>query len=102
MGNCMTSPGGQAPMHLSRFPGASYEIDTRLDEFVDTVVEASWAHHGSVDDTVAAVAELIRTTAPTDLAHTDLQWEPRWRAYFEYYDHALMRAIRSHIELDVR
>ena len=79
-------------------PESSYPIDARIDEFVDSAVASCWQQGESLDATIDLVAILVRTAAPTGLAETDPEWEPRWRKYFEFYDHALMHGIRTYVE----
>lgn len=76
----------------------AYEIDERLDDLVDLVVVARQEHGDSLDDAVDAVTSLIRTVAPTDAADSGDDWEARWRGYFAFSDHAIMRAIRTYVE----
>lgn len=76
----------------------AYPIDARIDVLVDSTVMDCIGRTESLDDTVDVVAALVRTTAPTDLAETDPQWEERWRRYFAFYDHAVMHAIRVYVE----
>jgi hypothetical protein len=82
-------------------PAASrYPIDESLNVFVDRAVDACRARRESLDDTIDAVAALIRPTAPNELAQSDPEWEARWRSYFAFYDHAVMHAIRAYVERD--
>jgi len=75
-----------------------YRIDDELDAFLDSLVVTCREHRDSLDDTVEAVGSLVRTIAPSDLAASDPDWETRWRAYFAFYDHAIMHAIREYVE----
>ena len=75
-----------------------YQIDEALDAFLDSVVLACREHCDSLDDTVDAVGSLIRAITPADVAASDPDWEARWRAYFAFYDHAIMYAIRDYVE----
>ncbi|HWH52060.1 MAG TPA: hypothetical protein VN651_11005 [Gemmatimonadaceae bacterium] len=76
----------------------SYPIDARIDAFVDSAVANYWEQGETLDDTIDLVAALVRTTAPVGLPETDPDWEVRWRTYFAFYDHAVMRGIRTYVE----
>jgi hypothetical protein len=75
-----------------------YDVDVGIDAFVDSAVESCRARGDSLDDTIDSVAALVRASAPNELAQSDPDWEARWRAYFVFYDHAVMHAIRVYVE----
>jgi hypothetical protein len=90
---------GQTLEASLRAPNAlSYQTDSSLDSSIDSLVSACCAMGESLDDATDAVTVLVRRIAPTDLAPAESDWEGRWRAYYEFYDHAIARAIRSYVE----
>lgn len=98
MNATMVRPNGPSlPAAYSNSSGW-YPIDGRLDAFVDSAVDGCLARHDSLDDAIDTVAVRVRTAAPDDLEQSDPAWERRWRAYFAFYDHAIMHAIRAYVE----
>jgi hypothetical protein len=87
---------------LSAPAALAYHVDRSLDSSIDALVADCCTVGESLDDATDAVVTRVRRIAPTDLSPNASDWEERWRAYYDFYDHAVARTIRSYVECSIQ
>ena len=75
----------------------AYTFDASLSAAVDAFVAELRCAGESVDDMIDAVSASVRVIRPAGDVSSDGAWERTWRAYFDLYDAAIQRAIRTFV-----